>query len=75
MDECVYCGCTDMQACADPFNDGEPCFWIFRGICSACRHHPIGISAPQAGELEPNYLGLALTPHGRLVPLSDYLNR
>lgn len=55
-DECEVCGCTELQACLDPF-DEEPhaCYWIAPGLCSACRYTPLGFRAPELHERVPLY--------------------
>lgn len=32
---CRECGCTEMTPCTDP-EDGAPCFWVERELCSTC---------------------------------------
>lgn len=33
LDECLICGCTDLEACSDG------CYWVEPGICSTCWGH------------------------------------
>lgn len=32
---CRFCGCTDDNACVDPFT-GEPCSWAEYDLCTSC---------------------------------------